>query len=41
MPEVKIPHSLDAYTWTPLTEEPPVTDAVKGVLSKCWELRGV
>lgn len=30
----------DAYTWTPLTEEPPVTDAVKGVLSKYRELRG-
>jgi len=30
----------DAYTWTPLTEEPPVTDAVKDVLSKYRELRG-
>jgi len=30
----------DAYTWTALTEEPPVTDAVKGVLSKYRELYG-
>jgi 8-oxo-dGTP diphosphatase len=31
----------DAYTWTALTEEPPVTDAVKDVLSKHREVRGV
>ncbi|GAA1017085.1 NUDIX hydrolase [Streptomyces thermogriseus] len=31
----------DAYTWTALTEEPPVTDAVKDVLSKYREMRGV
>lgn len=31
----------DAYTWTALTEEPPVTDAVKDVLSKYREVRGV
>jgi 8-oxo-dGTP diphosphatase len=30
----------DAYTWTPLTEELPVTDAVKDVLSKYRELHG-
>lgn len=30
----------DAYAWTGLTEEPPVTDAVKEVLSKYRELRG-
>jgi 8-oxo-dGTP diphosphatase len=30
----------DAYTWTPLTEEPPVTDAVKDVLSKYRDLHG-
>jgi len=29
----------DAYAWTALTEEPPVTDAVKDVLSKYWEVR--
>ncbi|MBX7266625.1 NUDIX domain-containing protein [Micromonospora sp. Llam7] len=28
----------DAYTWTPLTEELPVTDAVKDVLSRYREL---
>lgn len=28
----------DAYTWTPLTEELPVTDAVKDVLNKYREL---
>lgn len=31
----------DAYAWTALTEEPPVTDAVKDVLSKYREVRGV
>jgi 8-oxo-dGTP pyrophosphatase MutT (NUDIX family) len=31
----------DAYAWTALTEEPPVTDAVKEVLSKYREVRGV
>lgn len=31
----------DAYTWTALAEEPPVTDAVKEVLSKYRGLRGV
>jgi 8-oxo-dGTP diphosphatase len=31
----------DAYTWTALAEEPPVTDAVKEVLSKYREVRGV
>lgn len=30
----------DAYTWTPITEELPVTDAVKDVLSKYRELHG-
>jgi len=30
----------DAYKWTPLTEEPPVTDAVKDVLDKYRELYG-
>lgn len=30
----------DAYTWTSLTEELPVTDAVKDVLSKYRELHG-
>jgi 8-oxo-dGTP diphosphatase len=30
----------DAYTWTPLTEELPVTDAVKDVLSRYRELHG-
>jgi len=30
----------DVYTWTPLTEELPVTDAVKDVLGKYRELRG-
>lgn len=29
----------DAYTWTTLTQEPPVTDAVQGVLSKYRELQ--
>ncbi|ASO21298.1 8-oxo-dGTP diphosphatase [Actinoalloteichus hoggarensis] len=29
----------DAYTWTALVEEPPVTDAVKNVLSKYRKLR--
>lgn len=31
----------DAYAWTALTEEPPVTDAVKEVLSKYREVRGM
>ncbi|MEV5413517.1 NUDIX domain-containing protein [Thermopolyspora sp. NPDC052614] len=31
----------DAYAWTVLTDEPPVTDAVKDVLSKYREVRGV
>jgi 8-oxo-dGTP diphosphatase len=31
----------DAYTWTSFTEEPPLTDAVKEVLSKYREARGV
>ncbi|MFK4102911.1 NUDIX hydrolase [Streptomyces sp. NPDC019531] len=31
----------DHYQWTPLAEELPVTDAVKGVLVKCRELRGL
>lgn len=30
----------DAYRWTSLTEEPPVTDEVKEVLSKYREVRG-
>lgn len=30
----------DAYAWTPLAEELPVTDAVKNVLTKYRELRG-
>ncbi|MBI1759301.1 MAG: NUDIX domain-containing protein [Actinobacteria bacterium] len=30
----------DAYTWTPINKEPPVTDAVKEVLSRYRELRG-
>lgn len=29
----------DAYQWTPLTDEPPVTDAVKDVLAKFREMR--
>lgn len=29
----------DAYAWTALTEEPPVTDAVKEVLGRYRELR--
>jgi 8-oxo-dGTP diphosphatase len=28
----------DAYAWTALTEEPPVTDAVKKVLRKYREV---
>lgn len=40
-PEPVILQGHDAYVWTALTEEPPVTDAVKGVLSKYRELRGV
>lgn len=31
----------DSYQWMPLTEEPPVTDAVKGVLAKYRELHGL
>jgi 8-oxo-dGTP diphosphatase len=31
----------DVYVWSPLHDEPPVTDAVKDVLSKYRELRGV
>lgn len=31
----------DSYQWTPLTEEPPVTDAVKGVLAKYRERPGL
>jgi 8-oxo-dGTP diphosphatase len=31
----------DAYTWTSFTEEPPLTDAVKEVLSKYREARRV
>lgn len=31
----------DAYVWTTPGEEQPVTDAVKGVLSKYRELRGL
>src|SRR5579875_828131 len=31
----------DSYLWADLSEEPPVTDAVKGVLNKYRELRGV
>jgi 8-oxo-dGTP diphosphatase len=30
----------DAYAWSPITEELPVTDAVKGVLAKYGEVRG-
>ena len=31
----------DSYLWMSLTDEPPVTDAVKGVLAKCRNLQGV
>jgi 8-oxo-dGTP diphosphatase len=31
----------DTYAWAALTEEPPVTDAVKDVLNKYRELQGV
>jgi 8-oxo-dGTP diphosphatase len=31
----------DHYQWTPLAEEPPVTDAVKGVLARYRELHGM
>ncbi|HEX5494844.1 MAG TPA: NUDIX domain-containing protein [Mycobacteriales bacterium] len=31
----------DAYVWSPLHEEPPVTGAVKDVLTRYRELRGV
>jgi 8-oxo-dGTP diphosphatase len=31
----------DAYTWTALTEEPPVTNVVKDVLNKYREITGV
>lgn len=31
----------DAYAWTALAEEPPVTDAVKEVLDKYRESRGM
>jgi 8-oxo-dGTP diphosphatase len=31
----------DSYQWTPLIEEPPVTDAVKGVLEKYHAMRGL
>jgi 8-oxo-dGTP diphosphatase len=31
----------DSYLWSALAEEPPVTDAVKEVLTKYRELRGV
>jgi|SRR5699024_1567346 len=31
----------DTYTWVSFTEEPPVTDAVKEVLGKYRELRGI
>lgn len=31
----------DTYAWTSFTEEPPVTEAVKEVLSKYRELQGV
>ena len=40
-PEPVILQEHDAYVWTALTEEPPVTDAVKEVLSKYREVRGV
>ena len=40
-PEPVVLQEHDAYTWTALTEEPPVTDAVKEVLSKYREARGV
>lgn len=41
--EVTVPELItlsehDAYQWTPLTEEPPVTEAVKEVLTKHREL---
>jgi 8-oxo-dGTP diphosphatase len=31
----------DAYQWTPLADDPPVTDAVKDVLAKFREGRGL
>jgi 8-oxo-dGTP diphosphatase len=31
----------DAYLWVSLTDEPPVTDAVKGILGKCREVGGM
>jgi 8-oxo-dGTP diphosphatase len=30
----------DAYLWLSLSEEPPVTDAIKDVLARYRELRG-
>lgn len=38
-PEPILLQEHDAYQWTPLAEEPPVTDAVKGVLLKYRELK--
>lgn len=31
----------DAYLWASLTNDPPVTDAVKGILEKYREIRGM
>ncbi|SNR74241.1 8-oxo-dGTP diphosphatase [Haloechinothrix alba] len=39
-PEPIALHEHDAYTWTALTEEPPVSDAVTDVLSKYREATG-